>query len=94
MIVKKKKKDRKVLQLSCYGDLSRGYAHEVFALGLSGEGGLTRAERQAMASHWAERAAAEEAAAGSRRSSSRGKSGRDAAELAKWQGLTLVSFSA
>jgi hypothetical protein len=38
------------------------YTRELFALGLSGEGGLTRAERQSMAAHWAERAAAEEAA--------------------------------
>jgi hypothetical protein len=30
------------------------YAREVWALGLSGEGGFTRAERLAMAQHWHE----------------------------------------
>ena len=34
---------------------ARHYASEVWALGLSGEGGFTRAERLAMAQHWHER---------------------------------------
>ena len=38
----------------------RLYARELFAMGLAGEGGLTRAERQAMAAHWAQRADEEE----------------------------------
>jgi len=65
------------------------YASELFALGLSGEGGLTRAERQSMAAHWAESAAAEEQGAAdeyasARRGERRGKAGRDAVELANW----------
>ena len=36
-------------------ELALGYAHSIFDLGLAGEGGQTRAERLAIAEHWAER---------------------------------------
>jgi hypothetical protein len=65
------------------------YAREVWALGLSGEGGFTRAERLAMAQHWHEReTAAREAAAGVNggKNSEEGKDryGDDAGALADW----------
>ena len=68
---------------------ARHYAREVWALGLSGEGGFTRAERLAMAQHWHEReTAAREAAAGVNggKNSEEGKDryGDDAGALADW----------
>ena len=68
---------------------ARHYAREVWALGLSGEGGFTRAERLAMAQHWHERElAASEAAAGVNggKNSEGGEDryGDDAGALADW----------
>jgi hypothetical protein len=68
---------------------ARHYAREVWALGLSGEGGFTRAERLAMAQHWHERElAASEAAGGVNggENSEGGKNryGDDAGALADW----------
>ena len=75
--------------------VARHYAPEVWAVGLSGETGLTRAERLAMAAHWAERDAAAKASAngsanGSTNGSTNGsakasaKASADAAALATW----------
>jgi hypothetical protein len=60
---------------------ARHYAREVWALGLSGEGGFTRAERLAMAQHWHEREVAAEVL-----TSNGGKNtyGDDAGALADW----------
>ena len=68
---------------------ARHYASEVWALGLSGEGGFTRAERLAMAQHWHERElAAREAAGGVNggENSEVGEDryGEDAGALADW----------
>ena len=68
---------------------ARHYVREVWALGLSGEGGFTRAERLAMAQHWHERElAATEAAAGvNGGKNSEGDTntyGDDAGALADW----------
>ena len=63
--------------------VARHYAPEVWAVGLSGETGLTRAERLAMAAHWAERdAAANGSTNGSAKASA--KASADAAALATW----------
>ena len=59
--------------------VARHYAPEVWAIGLSGETGLTRAERLAMAAHWAERDAAASASA-----NGSAKASADAAALATW----------
>lgn len=67
--------------------VARHYAPEVWAVGLSGETGLTRAERLAMAAHWAERDAAAKASAnGSANGSAKAsaKASADAAALATW----------
>lgn len=72
-------------RLITHPEHARWYASEIFMLGLSGEGGLSRAESQAMAAHWAERAAAEERHI-QPNGDGRGSSifGRDAEELARW----------